>query len=136
MTEEELAAFWREPHLARLATINPDGTPHLFPIWYLHDGQSIVMITQPTARRVGNIRRDPRVTVCIDRPTPPYIGVVIQGIATLEEVPYQELAVPMAVRYLGTDAGTLIGAQYATVDVMTIRIHIEKLTSWDYGKPA
>ncbi len=135
MTEQELASFWREPHLARLATINPDGTPHLMPVWYLHDGQSLLLMTRPTARKVRNIRRDPRVTVCIDRPTPPYAGVVVQGVAVLEEVAYQELAVPLAVRYQGLDAGTLIGAQYAKVDLMTIRIRIERLTSWDYGKP-
>ena len=42
----------------------------------------------------------------------------------------------MAVRYLGVDAGTLVGAQYATVDVMTIRVRIDRLLSWDFGKPA
>lgn len=134
MTEEELAWFWREPNLARLATINRDGTPQLRPIWYLHDGHDLLMITRPTAHRVRNIRRDPRVTVCIDRPGPPYAGVVVRGTATLEEVAYQQLAVPMAVRYLGQDAGVLVGAEYAHVDLMTIRIAIQQLSSWDYGK--
>lgn len=134
MTEQDLALFWREPNLAKLATINPDGTPHVTPIWYLHDGLHVVMITRPTSRKVRNIRRDPRVTVCIDRPTPPYAGVVVQGRALLEDVAYQEIAVPMAVRYLGTDAGRLVGAEYARNDVMTIRVAIDRLSSWDYSK--
>jgi PPOX class probable F420-dependent enzyme len=134
MTEHDLASFWREPHLAKLGTINPDGAPHLTPIWYLHDGVYLVMVTRAGSRKVRNIRRDPRVTVCIDRPTPPYAGVVVQGTALLEEVAYQELAVPMAVRYLGTDAGKLIGAEYARTDLMTIRVAIDKLMSWDFGK--
>lgn len=133
MTEAELAVFWREPHLAKLATINPDGTPHIMPLWYLHQGQDLLMITRPIARKVRNIRRDPRVTVCIDRPTPPYAGVIVQGIAQLEEVAYQELAVPLAMRYLGQDAGAQIGAQYAHVDLMTIRVSIDRLSSWDFG---
>ncbi len=134
MTEQELASFWREPNLAKLATINTDGTPHLVPIWYLHDGRDLLVVTRPTSRKVRNLRRDNRVTVCIDRPTPPYAGVVAQGTAALEEVAYQQLAVPMAVRYLGVDAGTLVGAQYAHVDLMTIRIRIEHQFSWDYSK--
>ena len=134
MTEQELALFWREPHVATLATISPDGTPHLMPLWYLHDGQSLLMITSPAARKVRNLRRDPRVSVCIDRPTPPYAGVVVQGRAALEEVAYQELAVPLAVRYLGQDAGALLGAQYAHSDLMTIRVTIDQLFSWDFGK--
>lgn len=133
MTEHELALFWREPHLAKLATINLDGTPHVRPLWYLHDGQDLLLITRPRTRHMCNLRRDPRVTVCIDRPTPPYAAVV-QGHAHLEEVPYQELAVPLAVRYLGQDAGALIGAQYAQVDLMTIRIAIDALSSWDYSR--
>lgn len=134
MTEEELALFWREPNLAKLATIDRDGTPHIVPIWYLHDGRNVVMITRPSARKVRNIRRDPRVTVCIDRPTPPYAGVVIRGSAELEEVAYQELAVPLAVRYLGQDAGALIGAEYAHNDLMTIRVAVDHPYSWDFGQ--
>ena len=135
MTEQELASFWREPNLAKIATINPDGTPHLVPIWYLHDGQDLVIVTRPTSRKVRNLRRDPRVTVCIDRPTPPYAGVVVQGVARLEEVAHQDLAIPMSVRYLGLDAGTLVGAQYAEFDLMTIRVRIDHVFSWDYSRP-
>jgi PPOX class probable F420-dependent enzyme len=134
VTEEELASFWREPHLAKLATINRDGTPHLVPIWYLHDGRNLVIVTRSQSRKVQNIRRDPRVTVCIDRPTPPYAGVIVRGTASLQEVPYQDMAVPMAVRYLGQDAGALIGAEYAKTDLMTIRVAIDHISSWDFSQ--
>jgi PPOX class probable F420-dependent enzyme len=133
MTADELTWFWREPNLAKLATINQDGTPQVMPLWYLHDGRDLLMATRPTAHRVRNIRRDPRVTICIDRAAPPYAGVVVRGTATLEEVTYQPLAVPLAVRYLGQDAGALIGATYARVDLITIRVAIGDLFSWDYG---
>jgi PPOX class probable F420-dependent enzyme len=134
MTEEDLAWFWREPNLAKLATLRPGGTVHLVPIWYLHEGQDLLMISNPRSYKVRYIRRDPRVTVCIDRPTPPYAGVIVRGTASLEEVTYQSLAVPLSVRYLGQDAGTLIGAEYARTDLMTIRVAIEHLFCWDYGK--
>jgi len=134
MTDQELELFLREPNLARLATINPDGTPHLVPIWYLHDGGDLLIVTNTASRKVRNIRRDPRVTVCVDRPTPPYAGVVVHGIATVEIVTYQALAVPMAVRYLGHDAGVLIGEQYAHSDLATIRIPVGQPFTWDYSK--
>jgi hypothetical protein len=51
----------------------------------------------------------------------------------VEIVTYQELAVPMAVRYLGKDAGVLIGEQYARNDLATIRIPVGKPFTWDYG---
>jgi PPOX class probable F420-dependent enzyme len=134
MTEQEMELFLREPNLARLATIDPDGTPHLAPIWYLHHGGDLLMITNPTSRKVRNIRRDPRVTVCVDRAMPPYAGVVVRGIADLEIVTRQDFAVPMAIRYLGRDAGVLIGEQYANSDLATIRVPIGRPFTWDYGK--
>jgi PPOX class probable F420-dependent enzyme len=136
MTEDEIARFLQEKHLAKLATINPDGTPQITPIWYLYDGQAIVMITGPRAIKVRNIRGDPRVGVCIDRPTPPYAGLVIRGTASIEEVPYQDLAVPMAVRYLGEAEGAPLGAQYARTDLVTIRVRLDRVHSWDFGKPS
>lgn len=135
MTEQELEQFLREPNLAKLATINPDGTPHLVPVWYLHEGQDLVIVTNPTSRKVRNILRDPRVTVCVDRATPPYAGVILRGKATVEHVEYQSLAVPMAIRYLGQDAGVLVGEQYARNDLATIRIPIVQPFTWDYAQP-
>jgi PPOX class probable F420-dependent enzyme len=136
MTDHDLEQFLREPNLAKLATIDRDGTPHLVPIWYMHVDGDLLIATRPTSRKVRNIRRDPRVTVCIDRATPPYAGIIVRGIATLEEVAYQELAVPMAVRYLGQEAGVLVGEQYAHADLMTIRIPVGQPFTWDYSKPA
>ena len=40
---------------------------------------------------------------------------------------------PLAVRYLGQDAGELIGAKYAQHDLITIRVSIDRLHSWDFG---
>jgi PPOX class probable F420-dependent enzyme len=134
MTNQELELFLREPNLARLATIDPDGTPHLVPIWYLRDGDDLVLISNPATRKVRNIRRDPRITVCVDRAMPPYAGVLVRGIADLKIVPRQDFAVQMAVRYLGRDAGVLIGEQYATSDLATIRIPIGRPLTWDYSK--
>jgi PPOX class probable F420-dependent enzyme len=133
MTDQALKQFLREPNLARLATIAEDGTPHVVPIWYLHDGHDLLFITNPASRKVRNIRRDPRVTVCVDRAAPPYAGVIVRGIATVEVVAHQQFAVPMAIRYLGKDAGALIGEQYARGDLATIRVPVGKPFTWDYG---
>jgi hypothetical protein len=83
---------------------------------------------------VSKHRRDPRAAVCIDRPTPPYAGVVAQGHTRSEQVAYQALAVPLGVRYLGQEAGALIGTVYARLDLVTIRVAIGHLSRWDFGQ--
>jgi PPOX class probable F420-dependent enzyme len=51
--------------LATVATINPDGTPHMTLAWAGFDGDEIVMATffNMGQRKLENIRRDPRVVL-------------------------------------------------------------------------
>ena len=136
MTEVEIERFLQEPHVAKLATIGHDGAPHLTPLWFLYHESAIVMIAGPEAVKVRNSRRDSRVSVCIDRPTPPYAGVVVRGRATIEVVAYQDLAVTIATRYMGEAEGARLGAEYARNDLATIRVPLERVHSWDFGTPS
>jgi PPOX class probable F420-dependent enzyme len=61
----------RDRHLATtanamVATIRRDGSVQLSPNWYLWTGDAILVSTTSSTAKVHNIRRDPRVTVCID----------------------------------------------------------------------
>ena len=58
--------FLREVHYAVLSTLNTDGSPHLTTMWYVfeHD-TTIVMSTPSHLRKVKNLRRDPRIAVCV-----------------------------------------------------------------------
>lgn len=59
-------AFLQEVHFAVLSTINKDGTPQLTTMWYLLDDDGrIVMNTQVHLQKAKNLRRDPRVALCI-----------------------------------------------------------------------
>jgi hypothetical protein len=43
------------------------------------------------------------------------------------------LDIPLATRDLGQDARALLGAQDAYCDLMTVRVTIDHLFSWDWG---
>jgi PPOX class probable F420-dependent enzyme len=53
------------PH-AIVATIRKDGTPQLTPTWYLWDGEAFTISTLTWTQKYKNLRRDPRITLCID----------------------------------------------------------------------
>jgi len=46
-----------------LATVQPDGAPLAMPMWFLHDPESLTMISVDGLQKVKNLRRDPRVCV-------------------------------------------------------------------------
>ncbi len=62
---ERARAYLKEVRFAVLGTINQDGTPQLTTMWYLLEGDTIVMNTKVGRAKERNMRRDPRISVCI-----------------------------------------------------------------------
>ncbi len=46
-----------------LGTINPDGTPLITAMWFLHDPSALVLISVDGLQKVRNLRRDPRLHI-------------------------------------------------------------------------
>ena len=77
MSDSEIDRFLNQKLVARAATIREDGYPHVTPLWYYWDGQYLYFILGAGARprqHIANLRRDPKITVCIDRDTRPEVG--------------------------------------------------------------
>lgn len=89
---------------ANLATIGPDGTARVTPVWCDFEGGALIINTARGRRQDIDIRRDRRISVVIVDPDNPYRYVEIRGRAV--EYTGQDADVQldaMAKRYLGTD---------------------------------
>ena len=64
---------------AQLATIMPDGTPQVSPVWFEYDGKNIVINSAKGRVKDKNMRRDPRVGLDIQDPDNPYRHLSIRG---------------------------------------------------------
>lgn len=56
-----------QPH-AILATIRGDGSPQVSPVWFRWQHPRVLMSSMAHTAKIANVRRDPRVVVCIDDP--------------------------------------------------------------------
>ena len=66
MTPDEARAFLRDNHQAVLATFRRDGRPQLSPVAAGIDDEGRVEISsRETAMKVKNLRRDPRISLCL-----------------------------------------------------------------------
>jgi PPOX class probable F420-dependent enzyme len=66
VTPHEARAFLRDNHHAVLATFRSDGRPQLSPVLAVVDDEGRVMVsTRETAMKTKNLRRDPRVSLCL-----------------------------------------------------------------------
>lgn len=108
MTEAEARAFLAAdpPHTGKLATVRPDGRPHVAPIWFAPDDDgSLVFTTGEETLKGRALRRDPRVSLCVDDERPPFSFVVVEGTVELSEDldEVRRWAGIIAARYMGAD---------------------------------
>jgi PPOX class probable F420-dependent enzyme len=66
-------------NFAHLATLMPDGSPQVAPVWVGRDGNRILVCTGEGTLKAKNTRRDPRVGLSIVDFRDPYREVQIRG---------------------------------------------------------
>jgi len=66
---------------AHIGTINPDGSPHVTPVWIDSDEKSglILFNTSRSRRKERNMRKDPKIAISIQDPENPYHFAGIRG---------------------------------------------------------
>jgi PPOX class probable F420-dependent enzyme len=85
MTQAQIEEFLKAPRHAIVGTNRSDGPPQLSPVWYMYqDGLLYITIGAGTAKH-WNLRRDSRISVCVDGCHPDARTVMIYGIAQLIE---------------------------------------------------
>lgn len=139
MTDEEVATFLEQQRSATLATIGPNGTPHLVAMWYgLVDGQ-IWFETKGRSQKAVNLRRDPRVSFMVeDGLTYDTLrGVSIEGRGVIVEDPQAlwDVGVSVWERYNGpyTDEVKPL-VEFMLNKRIAVRIDVERVRSWDHRK--
>jgi PPOX class probable F420-dependent enzyme len=53
----------REERVLWLTTVGPDGTPQPRPVWFTWEGDSILVYSEPKARKIAHLERNPKVAV-------------------------------------------------------------------------
>jgi len=66
MTDAEAAEFLAHQRTLQLASIGPDGVPHLVPMWFAVIDGRIALWTYAKSQKAANLRRDPRVTCLVE----------------------------------------------------------------------
>jgi PPOX class probable F420-dependent enzyme len=96
--------LFRKPAFASLATLNPDGSPQVTPVWTDFDGTNVLVNTARGRVKHRNLQREPRVALSIFDPENPYRYLGIQGRVTeMTEAGAEAHIDKLAKKYLGKD---------------------------------
>jgi PPOX class probable F420-dependent enzyme len=90
-------------NFATVATLNPDGGPHSAVVWFLREGDTVLLSTTTRRQKARNLARDPRVSLSVFELENPYNSVEIRGTAELVQDPGKTLPKQLSHRYLGVD---------------------------------
>ena len=132
MTPDEYRAFLLDrPRTAKLATVRADGRPHIAPVWFDLDGDTIVFTTWHTTVKAANIGRDPRVCLCIDEETPPFAFVIFEGTATVsaDAGELRHWASQIAGRYMGSALAASYGERNGVAGELLVRVAPTRVTA-------
>jgi PPOX class probable F420-dependent enzyme len=137
MTDDERVAFLQKAPIARLGSINPDGTVHLAALWFTYDktSGSLMFGTQDMTYKVRNIKRNPKVTVLIDIEGPPLKGVLMYGQAELDYRDVMSKRVAIFEKYMPRDDAIKFAEMMASsYTPVIIRVRPTRVSSYDYAK--
>jgi PPOX class probable F420-dependent enzyme len=76
---EKYSDLLKQPTFAHLTTLMPDGSPQVTPVWFDFDGNHVIVNSAKGRVKDRNMRRDPRVAICIMDPKNPYRYLEIRG---------------------------------------------------------
>ncbi len=124
LTAEQKEFLLQGTRTGKLATVRKDGRPHVVPIWFVLDGDALVFNTGDTSVKAFNMRRDARVTICVDDENAPYSFMIVEGTATLEEnsADLKLWATRIGGRYMGSDRAEEFGARNGTPGELLVRV--------------
>ncbi|MEU2667971.1 PPOX class F420-dependent oxidoreductase [Streptomyces sp. NPDC007164] len=124
---DDLKALLDTPVFVNIATVQPDGSPQVSPVWAKHDGDDVLISTTVGRRKEQNLRRDPRVTVLLQPFDAPYTYAEIRGVATLTTEGGQELIDELAEKYTGKKYAEFNPASADDAERVVVRITPHKV---------
>jgi PPOX class probable F420-dependent enzyme len=88
----------------QLATLMPDGSPHVAPVWFEYDGTHVLVNTAKGRVKDKNMRRDPRVGMDILDPDNAYRHLSMRGkVVDVTENGAVEHINKLSRKYIGQD---------------------------------
>lgn len=117
--------------IAWFGSTRDDGQPHLVPVWFLWEGETILVFTKTGSQKVHNIRANPRATVALEGADDGEV-VIVEGQAELLPEATAAVAGPVYWEKYGTQMEQMgmtpegMAAEFA----QPIRVRPTKFITW------
>lgn len=129
----------RDLQTARLATLGPDGAPHVAPLWFVWQEDAVYLSTRKGSTSWLHAEREPRVSLVVDtgRDWTELAGAIIEGRAEL--LVAQDPAMKKAISAWHEKYRQLLGGKgfqlftERVVELGFLRVAPERAKAWDHA---
>ncbi|MDQ3670296.1 MAG: PPOX class F420-dependent oxidoreductase [Actinomycetota bacterium] len=126
----EQAQLLLDRNLAHVATLRPDGSPHLTVTWIDWDGENVLLNTAYGRAKPRHLQNDPRIAVGVVDANDPYRYVSISGTAELVDEGAREHIDKLSARYTGRETFPLPPGEKRVI----IRVRPEKVDAHGFAE--
>ena len=115
-----------------LTTVGSDGRPYTVPVWFLWEGSTLLIFSQPQKQKIRNLRKNARVTLALDETKLGEDVVIVEGTAEVLDNPDFSATLPEYVEKYGAmmQDMNLTPKSMAADFSVGIRITPTKFRSW------
>jgi len=130
--QEERTTRLKTDLIAWLATVRPDGRPHLVPVWFWWHLDELIVIAEPGSQKVKNLKANPRLSIALDDSNRGTTPIMLEGTATLDPVSPD---LPELVSYFAKYRETMAVMNWSEAESrashsMVIRIRIDRFLTF------
>jgi PPOX class probable F420-dependent enzyme len=141
MTPEEVTDFLANGKVVTVATIGPNGRPHVVPLWYVPQGDVITTWTYASSQKAANLRRLPQATVLVESGDTyeQLRGVSMEcDVELLEDTEkVARIGVELTKRYNSNQEVATAATQFVRIQArkrIGLVLTPTKIVSWDHSK--
>jgi hypothetical protein len=122
MFDEQAVIVLSQPVIVRLTTIRPDGYPHTIPVWFMLDGEEIMLFSSRDNRKVKNALANPKGNIAIGGDPVGSPCYLVDGDLTVEDDPDHHLAARIIHHYESPEKAQQYLQEWQEADFVVLRL--------------
>lgn len=122
MFDDRARALLQEPFIVRVTTMTPADYPHTVPVWFILDGETLVVFTERSTQKVRNVLTNPKGNIAIGGDPVGSPCYLIEGDFTIEEDPGKSWTKKITYHYEPDERADKWLADWEDLDFVILRL--------------
>lgn len=122
MLDDAARQILSQPVIVRISTITPDGYPHSVPVWFMLDGDALIVFTERGSQKAHNARANARGSIAIGGDPVGSPCYLVEGDIRLEDDPDHAVTAQITYHYEGKERGDEWLAMWKGSDHVILRL--------------